>query len=102
MSTPTAVSFTITVTYDNGHVDGHTGPLTGDHPVTGLAIAITDTDLIIRARVEDTDAEPADRQPAPRIVALDQKDPGNTDADELTAPLDPDDDVYTLVQPDRA
>lgn len=28
-------------------------------------------------------------------------DPGNTDPDELTAPLDPDDDVYALLLQDQ-
>lgn len=34
-------------------------------------------------------------------VALDDRDPGNTDPSELTAPLAPDDDVLTLVYQDQ-
>ncbi len=34
-------------------------------------------------------------------VALDDRDPGNTEPDELTAPLDHDDNVYGLVFPDQ-
>jgi hypothetical protein len=34
-------------------------------------------------------------------VALDDQDPGNTDIDNLVAPLDPDDDVFTLLNPDQ-
>lgn len=34
-------------------------------------------------------------------VALDDRDPGNTEPEDLTAPLDPDDDVYSLVFPDQ-
>jgi hypothetical protein len=34
-------------------------------------------------------------------VAIDDKDPGNADPDEFTAPLDPDDNVFTLVNADQ-
>lgn len=34
-------------------------------------------------------------------VALDDIDPGNSDPDEFTAPLDPDDDVYQVVTQDQ-
>lgn len=34
-------------------------------------------------------------------VAMDDRDPGNTEPEELTAPLDRDDDVYNLVFPDQ-
>lgn len=34
-------------------------------------------------------------------VALDDRDPGNTSPEEMTEPLDPDDDVYSLIQPDH-
>lgn len=30
-------------------------------------------------------------------VALDDRDPSNTDPEDLTEPLDPDDDIYALV-----
>lgn len=30
-------------------------------------------------------------------VALDDRDPSNTDIEDLTRPLDPDDDVFTLL-----
>ncbi len=39
-------------------------------------------------------------------VALDDRsadqDPGNTDPDEMTAPLDPSDDVYSLIRPENS
>lgn len=34
-------------------------------------------------------------------AALDDADPSNTDIDQLTNPLDPDDDVYALLNPDQ-
>lgn len=34
-------------------------------------------------------------------VALDDRDPSNTDPSELTSPLDPDDDVYSLIRPEQ-
>lgn len=34
-------------------------------------------------------------------VALDDRDPGNSDIDDLVEPLEPDDDVFTLVNPDQ-
>lgn len=34
-------------------------------------------------------------------VALDDRDPSNTDIENLTQPLDPDDNVFTLVNPDQ-
>lgn len=36
-----------------------------------------------------------------QIANLTEGDPGNTDPELLTAPLDPDDDVYTLVDDER-
>lgn len=35
-------------------------------------------------------------------VALDGRDPSNSEIEELTAPLDQDDDVFQLVKPDQA
>lgn len=35
------------------------------------------------------------------ITATDDLDPSNTDAENLTAPLDPDDNVFTLVNPEQ-
>lgn len=34
-------------------------------------------------------------------VALDDRDPGNVDIVELVEPLDPDDNVFSLVNPDQ-
>lgn len=34
-------------------------------------------------------------------IALDDQDPSNTDIDHLVAPLEPDDNVFSLVNPDQ-
>jgi hypothetical protein len=34
-------------------------------------------------------------------VALDDRDPGNSDIENLVAPLSPDDDVFSLVHPQQ-
>jgi hypothetical protein len=37
-----------------------------------------------------------------QLANLAEGDPGNTDPEQLTAPLDPDDDVYTLIADEPA
>ncbi len=51
--------------------------------------------LKIRTHADDQIREYDHNQP----VALDDRDPGNTGPDQLTEPLDADDDVYKLVHP---
>lgn len=34
-------------------------------------------------------------------VALDDRDPGNSEIDDLVEPLEPDDNVFSLVNPDQ-
>ncbi len=55
------------------------------------------TDERTMAKDRDTKREYDRNQP----VALDDRDPSNTDPQDLTEPLAPDDDVYSLVRPEQ-
>jgi hypothetical protein len=96
MATPTKL--TLIITFDDGSINQGTIPLDGPYDVRALSVGINE-DWIARAEIVDNTAPGARReysQDQP-VTATDDRDPGNTDPEEMTEPLDPDDDVYTLI-----
>lgn len=64
-------------------------------------LALTRWQRLIEALTEDKAMTEKREYSRDEPVALDDRDPSNTDPDQLTAPLDPDDDVFALVSQEQ-
>lgn len=94
---PEAEKVVVTVLYNDGSQNIATMNIAGSAPTNALTLAV-DEGRTLTAVVAPRDILRTYDPSQP--VALDDQDPGNTDPDQLTTALDPDDDVYAMVNPD--